>query len=77
MLGNLRHWTKGVAVAGSMLALVMICTLCDRLAAREPPTPAAPLLASGETIVGERIVYPAGAPAKITAAIVTLAPSSM
>lgn len=34
----------------------------------------APLIASGQTITGEPIVYPSGAPAKITAGIVTLAP---
>jgi quercetin dioxygenase-like cupin family protein len=39
-----------------------------------PSGPAGPLLSSGETVVGERIVYPAAAPAKVTAAVVTLAP---
>lgn len=33
-----------------------------------------PLIASGETVVGEKIIYPTGTPAKITAAILSLAP---
>jgi quercetin dioxygenase-like cupin family protein len=33
-----------------------------------------PVLSSGETVVGETIVYPAGAPARITAVIVTVPP---
>jgi quercetin dioxygenase-like cupin family protein len=60
-------------VAG-LLIVLLVDVRPDPLAAREPATPAAPLLASGETIVGERIVYPAEAPAKVTAAVVTLAP---
>jgi quercetin dioxygenase-like cupin family protein len=35
--------------------------------------PAAPLLASGETVIGEPIIYPVGK-GKVTAAVVTLAP---
>ncbi|WP_439543552.1 cupin domain-containing protein [Hyphomicrobium sp.] len=35
--------------------------------------PAAPLLASSETVIGEPIIYPAGK-GKVTAAVVTLAP---
>lgn len=35
---------------------------------------AAPLLSSGETVVGEAITYPTGAPAKVTAQVMTLAP---
>lgn len=43
-------------------------------AAREPLPRVFPLFASGTTILGEAVAYPADAPAKITAAIVTLAP---
>jgi len=43
---------------------------------REGEAQAVQLLASGETIVGEKIAYPAGAPAKVTAAILTLAPGA-
>jgi len=34
----------------------------------------APVLAGGETVIGETIVYPSGAPARVTAAIVTVPP---
>ncbi|HYD15321.1 MAG TPA: cupin domain-containing protein [Hyphomicrobium sp.] len=48
---------------------------CSFLSGARAPLPlAGPLISSGETILGERIVYPTGAPAKVTAAIVTLAP---
>lgn len=43
--------------------------------AREPPA-ILPLLASGETVMGQRIAYPARAPAKVTAAVVMLATGS-
>jgi quercetin dioxygenase-like cupin family protein len=35
-----------------------------------------PLLSSGQTIVGETLNYPSGAPARITAAILTLPPGA-
>jgi quercetin dioxygenase-like cupin family protein len=44
--------------------------------AREGEAVALPLLAAGETVVGETIAYPAGAPAKVTAAILSLAPGA-
>lgn len=73
MLGNLRI---GVGVSGAMLGAGLLIAIMfgDRSAAREELQAVVPLLSSGETIVGERIVYPTGAPAKITAAVVTLAP---
>ncbi len=73
MLGNLRI---GVGVAGAMLGAGLLIAIMfgDRSAAREELQAVVPLLSSGETIVGERIVYPTGAPAKVTAAVVTLAP---
>jgi len=43
-------------------------------AAQAPGYPLAPLLSSGTSIVGETIRYPTGGPARVTAAIVTLAP---
>lgn len=72
MLGNLRDRAGVVAtvVGGTLFALAH----GDVLGAREPLQPAWPLLSSGETVVGERIVYPTSAPAKVTAAVVTLAP---
>jgi quercetin dioxygenase-like cupin family protein len=42
--------------------------------AREAVVPVVPLIGSGETVVGETIAYPQGAPAKVTAAIVGLGP---
>lgn len=42
--------------------------------ARAPGPTVTPLLSTGQTIVGEPIAYPAGAPAKVTASIVTFAP---
>lgn len=43
-------------------------------AAREAAPVVQALLSSGQTIAGETISYPSGAPARITAAIVTFAP---
>lgn len=73
MLGNLR---LGVGVVGLLLGAGLSIGILtgDRTAAREGAQGVAPLLSSGETVVGERIVYPSGAPAKVTAAVVTLAP---
>ena len=42
--------------------------------AREEIARVVRILSSGETVVGEAIVYPTGAPAKVTAEIITLAP---
>ena len=51
--------------------------VCGQLGhAREGDAQAVQLLASGETIVGEKIAYLAGAPAKVTAAILTLVPGA-
>lgn len=74
MLGNLRLWAG--AVAGAVGAVLLVTASGNPGTAQKasPPTPAAPLLKSGETVVGERLVYPAQAPAEVTAAVVTLAP---
>jgi hypothetical protein len=42
--------------------------------AREPAKRFTPLLATTKTVMDEQIVYPTGAPAKITTGIVTLDP---
>ena len=42
--------------------------------AREPEARLATLVASGQTVTGETIVYPVKAPAKVTAIILTLQP---
>ncbi|HVZ03372.1 cupin domain-containing protein [Hyphomicrobium sp.] len=44
--------------------------------ALEPRTRVTPLLTTGKTVMGEPIVYPTGAPAKITAAIVAMDPGA-
>ncbi len=47
-----------------------------RVSADDIVTPAAPLLSTGTTIVGETLHYPTNGPAHVTAAIVTLAPGA-
>ncbi len=72
MLGNLRIR----ASAAALLSGALLCALAigRETVAREPPSPAAPLLRTGTTVVGEPVVYPTGAPAQVTAAVVSLAP---
>jgi quercetin dioxygenase-like cupin family protein len=68
MLGNLRIRRAAAALlAGG--ALFVLAT-ADPTRALQP---AGPLLHTGTTVVGEAVVYPAGA-AQVTAAVVTLAP---
>lgn len=45
-------------------------------AARESPVTFTPLLATSKTVMDEPIVYPTGAPAKLSAGIVAMAPGS-
>ena len=72
MLGNLRIR----ASAAALLFGALLCALAigKETVAREPPSPAAPLLRTGTTVVGESVVYPTGAPAQVTAAVVSLTP---
>lgn len=42
--------------------------------AQQKPAPITPLLVTDKTVMGEPIVYPSGAPAELTAAIMTLPP---
>lgn len=62
------------------LAALLLVTLAvgfgagSLLEAREELARVVRLISSGETVVGETIVYPTGAPAKVTAEIVTLQP---
>jgi quercetin dioxygenase-like cupin family protein len=72
MLGNLRI-RSGVAATAFGAALLAV-GYGGLSIGREGPRPAVPLLSSGETVAGEPIVYPSGSPARVTAAIVTLAP---
>jgi quercetin dioxygenase-like cupin family protein len=72
MLGNLRIRRA----AAALLFGVALFAFADGRdsGAREPPKPVTPLLHTGTTVVGEPVVYPTGAAAEITAAVVTLAP---
>jgi quercetin dioxygenase-like cupin family protein len=75
--------TKGRAVMlqprlALVLALIAVHTLTGRANAEDAAPardyPAAPLMSTGTTILGETIRYPRTGPAHVTAAIVTLAP---
>jgi len=61
-----------------VLALIAVHTLTGRANAEDATPardyPAAPLMSTGTTILGETIRYPRTGPAHVTAAIVTLAP---
>jgi len=73
MLGN--HRILGWAAAALFGAALVGVTYSFLSGVAGPvAVPVGPLISSGETIVGERIVYPRDAPAKVTAAVVTLAP---
>lgn len=64
-----RHFLLAV----TLVAASALPALAD--SAAKPSYPAIPLLSTGSTIVGEKIHYPKG-DARITAAIVTLAPGA-
>lgn len=72
MIGNQHVWA-GAAAAGLVAAVLLRATVFTDAGPTQPPVSVGPLLSSGESIVGERIVYPGG-PARVTAAVVTLAP---
>jgi quercetin dioxygenase-like cupin family protein len=63
------HRTLGTALA--VAATVLPIT---QAAAQDSGYPAVPLLSTATTVVGEPLRYPAPAAAKVTAAIVTVAP---
>jgi quercetin dioxygenase-like cupin family protein len=56
--------------------LFAICAPIDGVSAEDNVTPSAPLLSTGQTILGETLHYPSNGPAHVTAAIVTLAPGA-
>ena len=58
------------------LVLFASCTLAGPAAARDEGYPAAALLSTGTSIIGETLSYPTTGPAHVTAAIVTLAPGA-
>jgi quercetin dioxygenase-like cupin family protein len=55
-----------------LLALAVLVGTSYRAATREET---APLLSTGKTVLGQTFSYPTGAPAKVTAVIVTMAPA--
>src|SRR5215207_1951993 len=63
----------GILVA---FALIVIYAPAGRAHAQDGDYPAVPLLSTGTSIVGEMLRYPTTGPAKVTAAIVTLAPGA-
>src|SRR5690349_15800125 len=63
----------GAAVTIAGAALIGV-GLAD--ARKAPQASVATLLPSSQTVAGERIAYPAGAPAKVTAAVITLPPGA-
>lgn len=68
----------GIALAGMVIGAGLIAghelSVFRAAGAREADARLLTLIASGETVMGEKITYPAGAPAKITAVILTLQP---
>jgi quercetin dioxygenase-like cupin family protein len=60
------------------LALILTASFAttNRALAQDAGYPAVPLLATGTSIVGETLHYPATGPARVRAAIVTLAPGA-
>jgi quercetin dioxygenase-like cupin family protein len=56
--------------------LLVLGILLWEARAREPGESVTSLLSTGETVLGQRFAYPAGAPAKVTAAIVAMQPGA-
>lgn len=69
----IKRFTRNVALASPPILLALAILFCTsyRAATREE---AATLLSTGKTVLGQTISYPTGAPAKVTAAIVTMLP---
>jgi quercetin dioxygenase-like cupin family protein len=66
------RWRGFAALAAGLAAGLAIGS---HLGAAQGPAPAiVPLLSTGQTVLGAAIAYPAGMPAKVTAAILTLPP---
>jgi quercetin dioxygenase-like cupin family protein len=60
-----------LAVPLALLVAAILTGTVNRAATREQATP---LLSTGKTVLDQTFSYPAGAPAKVTAAIVTMLP---
>jgi len=76
MLAYIRFRPVSGFVAAATLALAALLGFAAGWLAnaQEPLRPITPLLSSSETVVGEAISYPLGSPARISAAVVALAP---
>lgn len=61
----------GVVLAAALAGAALLVAAADRGLTRETVTA---LLDTGDTVIGQKIAYPVGAPAKITSAIVTMLP---
>jgi quercetin dioxygenase-like cupin family protein len=64
-------WRRGLGIAAPLL---LLATVAGVAAGRDVYQRVQPLLSSGQTILGQKIAYPAGASARVTAVIVTLGP---
>ena len=67
---------RALALSHVLAGILIAALAAPAVAQLAPPQqdyPAVPLLSTGTTILGEKIKYPSG-DAKVTAAIVTLAP---
>lgn len=73
MFDHNRRSARTLLSAGALFAL----GAATALALQPAPEPQfTELLSTGKTVMGEPIVYPTGAPAKLTAGIVTMAPGT-
>jgi quercetin dioxygenase-like cupin family protein len=67
---------KGRSVRIGAAALALLAVGGSNAGALDPAIRVTPLLATGKTVMDEPIVYPTNAPAKLTTAIVEMAPGS-
>jgi quercetin dioxygenase-like cupin family protein len=67
---------KGRDIRLGIVALALFAAGAANTRALDATTRVIPLLSTGKTVMDEPIVYPTGAPAKITAAIVEMQPGA-
>ena len=68
-----RHFRHIVTTSGVMAGFAIGIMAASAL---QPPPRFMPLLATGKTVMDETIVYPTGAPAKLTTAIIAMEPGA-
>jgi quercetin dioxygenase-like cupin family protein len=71
-MSNLKYLRTAFSAGGFMF----LAALASAAGAFEPTTHVTPLLSTDKTVMDEPIVYPTGAPAKVTTAIVSMAPGA-